>query len=307
VKKGLQSKPEDESLHLLNAMVLDALGRREEAFTALKAFSQTDAGKKSLQTALALTEFCRMNQDLTGMEHWLEQAAKLEPDNPVVLRERILGLASKQKYAEIKTFIDGYETQPTRDAGVILAAASSLAGSGEAAYLKEAAELFETVVKAAPNVTQAKKGLAQVKYMLGEIDRAEQIYREVLDAEPNNVDALNDLAWLLGETKHRYEDALKLAEQGIRLNPDDVHLLDTYATICRNLPGRLQDAAKGFEKCAALEAPGSVRQARAYYKLGKVWWKLGGKTKAKECFESPLKIDATVKAFDEKERREMAE
>jgi tetratricopeptide (TPR) repeat protein len=307
VKNGLKAKPEDESLHLLNAMVLDVLGRRDEAVTTLKAFGRTEAGKASLQTALALTELCRMNQDLAGMEEWLEQAASLEPENSVVLRERILRLAGQRKYAEIKTFIDEYRTRSTRDVGVLMAAASSLAGSENPVYLKDAAELFDAVAKAAPKVVQAKKGLAQVKYMLGEVDRSEQLYREVLEAEPNNVEALNDLAWLLGETKHRYEDALKLAEQGMKLNPDDVHLLDTYATICQNLPDRLQDAKKGFEKCVALEAPGSVRQARAYYKLGKVWLKLDSKPKAKECYESALKIDGAVKAFGEKERREMAE
>jgi len=48
----------------------------------------------------------------------------------------------------------------------------------------------------------------------------------------------NDLAWILQEHYHRYAAALEPANRGLRLEPDELHLLDTRGTILSNLPDK---------------------------------------------------------------------
>jgi len=69
-------------------------------------------------------------------------------------------------------------------------------------------------------------------------ERAEKIYQELLEQYPNEIQILNDLAWILQEHYHRYAAALELANRGLRLEPDELHLLDTRGTFLSNLPDK---------------------------------------------------------------------
>jgi len=77
---------------------------------------------------------------------------------------------------------------------------------------------------------------------------AERAYREALELWSDNGRALNNLAWMLltadDVTFRRPQEALSLAEQAVRLAPDDVEHLDTLATAYDAL-GRHLEAARG--------------------------------------------------------------
>lgn len=66
---------------------------------------------------------------------------------------------------------------------------------------------------------------------LGDDDRAAAIeaYREALNRNPNNVIALNNLAWVLGEEED--PEAIELAARAAELAPDNAAVLDTYGWI----------------------------------------------------------------------------
>lgn len=58
-----------------------------------------------------------------------------------------------------------------------------------------------------------KAAWADTEYLLGHADRAEQLYRQVLQSNREHPRALNGVAWLLATVRHAYGDALKLAER----------------------------------------------------------------------------------------------
>ena len=172
---------------------------------------------------------------------------------------------------------------------------------------EEGLKLFEHAVNLSPGMIDARLGLASTLYQTGNFERAEDIYRKMLEQYPNNIRVLNDLAWILQEHDNRYADALKLADKGLSLAPDDLHLLDTRGTIMSNINDRLADAKDDFEKLIELSASDTRQKAQALLKLGRLCVKLNDTVQAKKHLENALEIDQKVNAFNTEERAEIME
>jgi tetratricopeptide (TPR) repeat protein len=129
----------------------------------------------------------------------------------------------------------------------------------------------------------------------------------VLAVHPQNAGALNDLAWILAEARQAYEEALPLADRGLQLAPKNTHLLDTRGVILSNLPGRLRDARRDFEKCVELTEPGTPARAKALLQLGRTYARLDDGTGARRCLQEALEIDREQDVFTTQERGEISE
>jgi tetratricopeptide (TPR) repeat protein len=64
-----------------------------------------------------------------------------------------------------------------------------------------------------PRVSDAQIALASAHELRGDYDKAMDRYRRVLAVDPQNVVALNNLAYALAERKHAPKEALPLAEK----------------------------------------------------------------------------------------------
>ncbi len=306
VREALKKVPDDEQLQLANTMLLNELDQRDEAFSSLKAFSLTPAGKKSLAVNLAMTSLCRLRLDFVLAENYLRQAAGLAPDNPLVMQERVFLLGDQKKFDEIVKIISGYRSNKNKDNKVILVAASVLASARTPEFLRESKSLLEELTSVSPPIPMVKKNLAQIIFLLGEYDQAERLFREMLQVEPNDAQTMNDLAWLLADTRHRYQDALPLVEKALQIDPENFHFYDTRGVIYLNLPGRLTEARKDFEQCVRLAPPDGAEKVRALWQLGRVLAKLGNTVKSRELLETALQMDARLKVFGEAEKKEIA-
>ena len=79
-------------------------------------------------------------------------------------------------------------------------------------------------------------------------------YEQVISRQPNNVAALNNLAWLLRENDSTR--AMELAGRARDLAPDNAAVLDTYGWIL-HLSGNHSEAKKVLRKALQL-APDNV-------------------------------------------------
>ena len=116
---------------------------------------------------------------------------------------------------------------------------------------------------------------------------------------------LNDLAWILQEHDHNYSEALTLANKGLSLSLNNLHLLDTRGTIFLNMADRLADARKDFEKLVKLSPTDSPRKAKALLKLGRICIKLNDHVRAKQHLEKALEVDQKINVFTTDERSEI--
>lgn len=214
---------------------------------------------------------------------------------------------SQNRFEELSQISSAYLSAKDQDPTMVLTAASILSGSDSMTLKKEGLKLFEHAVALSPTSIDARLGLASISYQTGDAERAEKVYRQLLEQHPGEIRALNDLAWILQEHYQQYTDALELADRGLKLAPKDVHLLDTRGTILSNMPDRLADAKSDFEMLLRELAPSNTRQqAATLLKLGRICAKLNDGDQAKQHLDRALEIDRKMNVLTADERSEIA-
>jgi len=113
----------------------------------------------------------------------------------------------------------------------------------------EADKAFEASFELNPE--RKKLALAAEHQREGRLDEAEQLYREVLRENPNNVDALR-LLGTIAASQSRYGEAEQRFRQAIELAPDYVRVIVDLGRIMEE-QNRYQEAINCFEKAISLE------------------------------------------------------
>jgi len=116
-------------------------------------------------------------------------------------------------------------------------------------FLEQASEL-------APDAVGPHLLLAEFHTEAGEFDAAAGRYGKVLSLEPNNISALNNLAYDMAVRQKKPEEALPLARKALSLAQGDAIVLDTVAWI-EYLRGNRAEAARLLIR-AAKGAPGNA-------------------------------------------------
>jgi cellulose synthase operon protein C len=129
--------------------------------------------------------------------------------------------------------------------------------------------------------------LAQSNFAL-----AESRYRAVLEVQPNNALALNNVAWLL--VKQGKPGALALAERATTLLADRPALLDTLA-MAQEAENQLPKAVETQKRAIALSQDDPALSLR----LAKLYIKQGDKTRARAELETLSQLGAKFAAQDE--------
>jgi predicted O-linked N-acetylglucosamine transferase (SPINDLY family) len=121
-------------------------------------------------------------------------------------------------------------------------------------------------------------------HQAGRVEAAEQIYRQVLQAEPNQADAIH-LLGLLAHQAGKHAIAAQYIEQAIRLNGNTAifhnNLGGAYHALHRNA-----DAVACFRRAVELKPDYAV----AYYNLGNAWKDLGKWEEAVACYRRSLEL-----------------
>ena len=262
----------------------------------------------SVAAVLVLADAYRLGDDISRSEQWIKQAERLAPNNPAVFEARCLWLGSQKRFGELREICSAFLSNKEQNLSKVLIVASILSDADSKEFKGEALKLFEHALNISPTTIEASLGLASTLYQLGEVDRAKTIYQKLLEQHPDNIRALNDLAWILQEHDQNYSEALTLANRGLSLSLNNLHLLDTRGTIFLNMEDRLADAKKDFEKLVELSTADSPRRAKALLKLGRICEKLYDHVRAKQHLKIALEIDRKlddIDVFTEEERSEI--
>jgi tetratricopeptide (TPR) repeat protein len=131
----------------------------------------------------------------------------------------------------------------------------------------EAARRYRAILAKHPDLARAWVNLGNAEASASHDGEAESAYRRALDLAPADVDALNNLAWLLLGEGRRLEEAEALAERAAQASagPDRVLVLDTLARI-QAARGRCAEAARtldGAESDPTVEGGSPVAATRA--------------------------------------------
>ena len=116
---------------------------------------------------------------------------------------------------------------------------------------QEAEGTIRPWVEAHPNDVASRMVLGDIYIATNRLDEARQQYEAVLDLQPNNVIAENNIAWALTGL-HRSNEALAHAQHASTIAPKSADVLDTLGDIQRQI-GKTSDAVRTLQQAATLQ------------------------------------------------------
>jgi tetratricopeptide (TPR) repeat protein len=145
---------------------------------------------------------------------------------------------------------------------------------------------------AAGGDSMAELILGDLEFRNGNLDAATTDYRKVLDKDPNNIAALNNLAFLLIDHSHAVDEGLKFAQKAQQLAPESNSTNDTlgWAYFKKgDYTNALTYLARGADK-----NPTPVEK----YHLAIAYIKSGNSTKGQQLLQAALKADPKLSDND---------
>jgi tetratricopeptide (TPR) repeat protein len=308
IESALASDPNNEQLLLSWSRVLVSMNNPQSAIPKLEAYCRTEKGKGSINALVTLADLYRLSGDIDRANKRIEQAEQLDPNSLTVIHARFLWLVAQKRFDEIQNISSVYLSAKEQNPNTFVAAATILASLDSIKLKQEGLKLFERAASLDPALLSARLGLASTLYQTGDIQQAKQAYQKVLDEDPDNIQALNDLAWILQEHDQSYDAALELANKGLIASSDKnerIHLLDTRGTILSNMPGRLADAKADFTSLVDSSPDNTGQKAKALLSLGRICAKLNDLDEAEQHLKGALQIDGKLNVFTPDEKSEI--
>ncbi len=340
IEAALTRDPANVQLLLARAQVLVSLQQPQKALPELEAYCRTEAGSRDVTALVTVADLYRLAGDADTAKERIDRMQEQYPDSQAVVHARLLWLVDQKEYEALAAITSAYLSVEEQNPAMLLNAGFVLSSCDSIEARKEAVRLFEHAVTLSPTSIDARLGLASSLcqtedtqgaerlcqelwdqtnddattclnvasrlYQTGYAAGAEKIYRQLLQRNQNDTRILNDLAWILQEHDQRYDEALALANRGLKAKADDLHLLDTRGTILSNMPGRLAEAKGDFQRVLALSSGDTRRQAKTLLQLGRICIKLGSLAEAKQQLEKAQEIDRRISVFTAEERSEIA-
>jgi uncharacterized protein (TIGR03790 family) len=153
---------------------------------------------------------------------------------------------------------------------------------------------LEEATRTAPNVPPFELQLALLYEQAGQFDRAAERYQRVLDVQPNNAIALNNLAYSMAVRLKSPAEALPLAKRAAAAAPNDGTVLDTLAWIEHLL---------GDEATAAKQIAQAVARARGNPEIrlhaAVIYAASGARAVAEIELKEALRLDPSLETRDE--------
>jgi len=162
---------------------------------------------------------------------------------------------------------DWYLKHP-RDIGTTLAIARLLASNDDDVARKASEKMLKMVLKEHPEDPDIVANLALLMQVRDRNDEAAQFYRRWLEIQPENVDAMNNLAWIICEHQGKHAEALALAEKGLELAPNHIDLIDTRGVAYYRM-GKFDKAIQDLSKCVEFYPGQSPAKAVSHFHLGR--------------------------------------
>ena len=153
----------------------------------------------------------------------------------------------------------------------------------EAKRLPEALAAMNDGVKRFPENTDLRYSRALLAAEMDLLELHEKDIRRVLAKEPRNAQALNALGYTLADQTARYDEALELLTQAVRLKPEDPFVLDSMGWVQYRL-------GNNTEAISYLSRAFDKRQdADIAAHLGEVLWVIGEESRARSIWRKALK------------------
>jgi len=119
----------------------------------------------------------------------------------------------------------------------------------------------------------------------GQLDKAKELYLELLKNDPKHAEALHNLGIIFAQTRD-FENAVNYFKAATEFNPDSAQYFCNLATALNDL-GQTEQSIATFEKAKQL----NPHAADIYYNLGNAYQKIGKYHEAIESYKKTIEIN----------------
>ena len=154
----------------------------------------------------------------------------------------------------------------------------------EAGRIQAAEQIFRQILQIQPNHLDALHWLGTVLEAQGNLDEASNAYRQALILKPDSFQAHFDLGTALLK-QNKYQDAIACYQHALILNPEDPLAHSNLGSAFEGL-GQLDEAILNYRRAAQLRPSDPV----AYNSLGVALQKQGQLNDAAICFQQALAL-----------------
>jgi tetratricopeptide (TPR) repeat protein len=156
---------------------------------------------------------------------------------------------------------------------------------------KTAEDVLRMILKDNPDYTEAISVLAILLQIGGRDAESAALYQRLLEIEPDNIIAINNLAWIMCEVQGKHQQALELAQRGLKIAPNYYDLIDTRGVIYYRL-GEFDKAIRDFNECIRLYPGVTSASIGTRFYLARALAKLGQKDKAIQYLNEALTLNS---------------
>lgn len=214
--------PDSPQIHYALAVLYSEEGASTQVKTSLE--NVIRLAPESLDAKLALVRLLAYEgRQEEGLE--LLNSLDLPSDDPRILKARLsIAQETRDSEAQVDAAQALFQRQPSTASMLALAAAYGRAGE-----YREASSLVTQWIEDHPQDAAAFHVLTGLKVRLGDQAGAMSLQQQILGFDPDNVAALNNLAWDLRKTDP--QRALQYSAEAYRLAPDTLNVIDTHAEV----------------------------------------------------------------------------
>ena len=213
-----------------------------------------------------------------------------EPNDPMPVVALAQLLRRDRRWTELNQHVSRWRRRHPNDVNTSAAFASILVGTGDKEAVQMAEDLLRMTLRQNPDSMTCLIFLGMLMQDVGRYAESEKLNRKILKMDPNNVTAMNNLAWVLCENQQRYEEAFTLAERGLKMVPEYMDLIDTRGVIYYRR-GEFEKAMADFVKCIELYPTNSPAAVAPHFHLARVYAALKRRTQAIEQLQEAMTMN----------------
>ncbi len=246
----------------------------EKAFLKASKDSETQDVAHYFLARLAQLE----NHDKKAIE-WFQQVLT-GPFHVISQIRASLLLADEKQYDQALSLLA--RTQPSTEAEkkqLILSQADIL---NQAKDFPQAFNVLSDAIKENPNEIDFLYARGLIADELDKTEVAEKDFKLILSIEPNNINTLNALGFILANKTNRFDEAKTYLSHALSLSPNNASVLDSMGWLYYKT-GDYQQAVATLQKAMKIQ-PDATTSAH----LGEVLWHMKEFAKAKSVWESAL-------------------
>jgi len=203
VLRGLIYNEQDKELLLLKAGA-EATRSAALAVPTLRQLANSYPNDVDVQRSLANALYRSGGED--EARSLLEDQMRADPNNPVPMITLAELLTSDKRWTELNEQVTNWlDRHPDDDnTRTTVAGLLTVRADGDAEAIKIAEGLLQTVLERDPKALGALRIRALLTQVTGRVEESAVLNRQILELDPNNIVALNNLAWILCEEKGQY-------------------------------------------------------------------------------------------------------